>query len=71
MPSTRAQVQTAIGFPKKKLARTPSKGLGSCRAPEPSGATLGPAPALPLSPRKRLGEHPHRAHVSGSSPRAG
>ncbi|XP_019362421.1 PREDICTED: cell division control protein 6 homolog [Gavialis gangeticus] len=56
MPSTRAQVQAAISFPKKKLARTPSKRLGSCRAPEPSGAAPGPAPALPLSPRKRLGD---------------
>nr|XP_005584147.1 PREDICTED: cell division control protein 6 homolog isoform X2 [Macaca fascicularis] len=61
MPQTRSQAQATISFPKKKLSRALNKTKNSSDAkPEPTNVqavTCSPrVKALPLSPRKRLGD---------------
>ncbi|XP_063485009.1 cell division control protein 6 homolog isoform X2 [Symphalangus syndactylus] len=61
MPQTRSQAQATISFPKKKLSRALSKTKNSSDAKlEPTNVqavTCSPrVKALPLSPRKRLGD---------------
>ncbi|KAM8946201.1 cell division control protein 6 homolog [Pelodytes ibericus] len=61
MPSTRSKSQSSIQFPKKKTARTQSKDEACVTAKSvlasPVRVSFSPLPkALPLSPRKRLGD---------------
>lgn len=60
MPQTRSQAQATISFPKKKLSRALNKTKNSSDAKlEPTNVqavTCSRVKALPLSPRKRLGD---------------
>ncbi|XP_063815850.1 cell division control protein 6 homolog [Pseudophryne corroboree] len=59
MPSTRSHSQSSIQFPKTKTAKLQTKAGLRVRAKSDIGATVTLSPvsnALPLSPRKRLGD---------------